>query len=115
MAETYSFCTRLGATGDVKHRTWENDFGDGYTQAGGTGINTKSESWEHQLTGSMGEGEELRQVRDFIDRHQGYRSFLWTPPGGLQGRYKINGYKLDPKGAGLFTISFTMKQTFTPY
>lgn len=114
MAETYSFCTRLGATGDVKHRTWENDFGDGYTQAGGTGINTKSESWEHQLTGGMGEGEELRQVRDFIDRHQGYRSFLWTPPGGSQGRYKINGYKLDPKGAGLFAISFTMKQTFTP-
>ncbi|EKT4469824.1 phage tail protein [Pseudomonas putida] len=115
MAETFSFCTRLGATGEIKQRVWENEFGDGYTQAGGTGINTKTQEWSHKAVGSLEAGQELRLMRDFLDRHEGYKSFLWTPPGGTQGRYKANGYKLDPKGAGLFEISFTMKQTFTPY
>ncbi|MGF6595202.1 phage tail protein [Pseudomonas sp. 2835] len=115
MTEVFSFCTRVGASGDIKQRTWENDFGDGYTQSGGTGINTKSEDWDHQMTGGLEPGDELREVRDFLDRHEGYRSFLWIPPGGTQGRYKVNGYKLDPKGAGLFTLSFKMKQVFTPY
>ncbi|WP_325984937.1 phage tail protein [Pseudomonas protegens] len=115
MAETFSFCTRVGASGEIKHRTWENEFGDGYVQSGGTGINGKSQEWSHQATGSLEAGEELRLMRDFIDRHEGYKSFLWTPPGGTQGRYKVKDYKLDPQGAGLFRISFTMKQVFTPY
>lgn len=115
MAETFSFCTRVGASGDIKQRTWENDFGDGYTQSGGTGINGKSQEWTHQALGSLEEGQELRLMRDFLDSHEGYRSFLWTPPGGAEGRYRVNGYKLDPQGGGLYRISFTMKQTFTPY
>ena len=54
-------------------------------------------------------------MRDFLDRHEGYKSFLWTSPAGTYGRWKVNGYKLDPQGAGLFKISFTMKQAFPPY
>lgn len=115
MAEKFGFCTRVGAAGEIKQRVWENDFGDGFTQSGGTGINGKSEEWTHQATGSLEAGQELRQIRDFLDDHEGYKSFPWTPPGGAPGRYKVNGYKLDPLGAGLFKISFTMKQTFTPY
>ncbi|UVL70598.1 phage tail protein [Pseudomonas protegens] len=115
MAETFSFCTRVGASGEIKHRTWENEFGDGYVQSGGTGINGKSQEWTHQAAGSLEAGQELRLMRDFLDRHEGYKSFFWTPPGGTLGRYKVKDYKLDPQGAGLFRISFTMKQVFTPY
>lgn len=115
MTETFSFCTRVGASGDIKQRTWGNDFGDGYVQSGGTGINGKSQEWSHQAIGSIEDGEELRLMRDFLDRHEGYKSFFWMPPGGTQGRYKVNGYRLEPIGAKIFKISFTMKQVFTPY
>lgn len=115
MTETFSFCTRVGASGDIKQRTWENEFGDGLVQAGGTGINGKSQEWTHQAVGSLDAGQELRLIRDFLDRHEGYKSFFWIPPGGDQGRYKSQGYKLDPLGAGQFRLSFTMKQVFTPY
>ena len=54
------------------------------------------------------------RVRDFIDRHEGYKAFIWTPPGGVQGRYRCKGYKSKPLGAGLWTLSFTFKQTYTP-
>ena len=115
MAEIFGFCARVGAAGEIKQRIWENDFGDGYTQSGGTGINGRSEEWTYQATGRLDAGEELRQMRDFLDRHEGYKSFLWTSPAGTYGRWKVNGYKLDPQGAGLFKISFTMKQAFPPY
>ncbi|MHC8396125.1 phage tail protein [Pseudomonas sp. LB3P93] len=114
MAETFGYCTRIGANGDVSQRTWENDFGDGYTQAGGVGINTKSQSWDISVVGQMIPGDDLKSVRDFLDRHEGYKSFLWTPPGGTQGRYSANGYKLNAQGAGLFTLSATFKQVFRP-
>ncbi len=85
MAETFSFCTRVGATGEIKQRVWENDFGDGYSQSGGTGINNKTQEWSHKAVGSLAAGQELRLMRDFLDRHEGYKSFFWTPPGGTQG------------------------------
>ena len=114
MTETFSFDVRVGAAGDIEQRTWENDFGDGYTQAGGTGINTKSDSWDVSKVGYLTEGSELREVRDFIDRHQGFKSFLWTPPGSPQGLYRAKGYKLGTQGAGLFSLSVTFKQVYMP-
>lgn len=114
MTETFSYCTQLGGDGEIEQRTWANDFGDGYSQSGGIGINTKSQNWNLTYSGVMAPGEDLVQVRDFIDRHEGYKSFLWTPPGGQQGRYRCTGYKSKPLGASLWTLSFTFKQTFTP-
>lgn len=114
MVETFSYCVQLGGDGEIDQRTWENDFGDGYTQAGGIGINTKSETWNLTHSGVMAAGEELPMVRDFIDRHEGYKAFIWTPPGGAPGRYRCKGYKSKPLGAGLWTLSFTFKQTYAP-
>lgn len=114
MAETFSYQTRVGASGDIAQRVWANDFGDGYSQSGGTGINTKSQSWELSLSGLLQEGDDLLGVRDFLDRHEGYKSFNWTPPGGVAGRYKANGYKLGTLGAGMYTLSVSFKQTYTP-
>jgi phage-related protein len=114
MAETFSYCTRVGATGDISQRTWENEFGDGYTQAGGIGINTKSQSWDISVTGQMREGDDLKGVRDFLDRHEGYKSFIWSAPGAGAGRYRATGYKLNAAGAGMFTLSVTFKQVYNP-
>lgn len=114
MTETFNFDIRLGATGDIDQRTWENDFGDGYTQAGGTGINTRSGNWDVSKTGYLAEGSELRSVRDFLDRHEGYKTFYWTPPGGVAGRYRAKGYKIITYGAGLFGLSVTFKQAHAP-
>jgi phage-related protein len=114
MAETFSFDVRVGASGDVTQKTWENEFGDGYVQAGGIGINTKSESWSISVTGKMKPGEVLQNVRDFLDRQEGYKSFVWTPPGGTQGKYRANGYQLATIGAGLQTLSATFRQVFNP-
>lgn len=72
MAETFSYCTRLGATGEIAQRTWQNDFGDGYVQSGGTGINTRSETWDGMtIIGRLEAGDDLLGARAFLDRHEG--------------------------------------------
>ncbi|WP_426160269.1 phage tail protein [Pseudomonas sp. TSRC2-2] len=114
MAEEFIYDVEVGADGDVSQRTWENEFGDGYVQAGGIGINTKSQAWNLTHTGSMEQGEELPLIWAFLDRHEGYKSFLWTPPGGVRGRYRCNGYKPRAAGPGLFTLTFAFKQVYTP-
>ncbi|RMV71746.1 hypothetical protein ALP05_00949 [Pseudomonas caricapapayae] len=114
MAETFDFDVQVGASGDVKQRTWSNDFGDGYTQAGGVGINTKSQAWEVTVTGRYGAGKKLQQVQDFLDRHEGFKSFLWTPPGSALGRYRSNGYKLSALGGGVHALSASFQQVFSP-
>lgn len=114
MAETFDFDVQVGASGDVSQRTWENDFGDGYSQSGGVGINNRTEAWDVTVTGRYGSGQKLQQVRDFLDRHEGYKSFIWTPPGGVQGFYKAKGYKPNTLGGGLHSISANFKQTPKP-
>lgn len=116
MTEIFDFEVEADADGEVKQSTWENDFGDGYIQAGGTGINTKSQTWSLSHTGLLVAGEEALAIRDFLDRHEGYRTFFWTPPGGAQGRYRAKGYKIRPRGSpDLVTITWTFEQRFTPY
>lgn len=116
MIETFSFDVEAEIDGDISQRTWENDLGDGYVQSGGTGINTKSQSWSASHTGMLEAGEEVLSIRDFLDRHEGYKTFFWTPPGGVQGRYRAKGYKLRTRGnSKLVTISWTFDQRFTPY
>ncbi len=116
MTEIFSFDVEAEADGEVKQNTWENNFGDGFVQAGGVGINTKTQSWSLSHTGLLVEGEETFEIRKFLDRHEGYRTCYWTPPGGVQGRYRAKGYKIRARGApNLVTISWTFDQRFTPY
>lgn len=112
--ETFTHCVQVGTTGTVKQRTWENDFGDGYTQAGGTGINGRSEEWSVTIVGKLLEGEALAGVRAFLDRHEGYKPFLWRSPSGVLGQWRATDYSLDPRGAGIFSLSTTFKQHFGP-
>ncbi|MFJ3121037.1 phage tail protein [Pseudomonas protegens] len=114
MAETFNYCTPLTSSGDVGQLTWENDFGDGYTQAGGIGINTKSQKWELTFNGPFGDGSTLEGVRNFLDRHEGYKAFRWTPPLGVEGWYRATGYQPRPLGAGLYSLSVTFKQVYMP-
>lgn len=114
MAETFGFDVEVGATGDVAQRTWSNDFGDGYSQAGGIGINGRSEAWDISVTGKMVEGDKLFNVAAFLDRHEGFKSFQWISPTGKKGRYRANGYKLSTLGAGLLKLSVSFKQVFNP-
>ncbi|MGX5725680.1 phage tail protein [Metapseudomonas otitidis] len=112
--ETFDFPVLVGASGEVRQAVLENRFGDGYVQRIGVGLNNQSQQWSVSVTGTFGQRNDIAPVRAFLDRHQGWRSFLWTPPGGEQGLYIANGYRTRAQGNGVFTLSWIFEQSFHP-
>lgn len=109
--ETFTWSPRVNPRGQVKLRTLEAKFGDGYTQTAADGINNKVESWPLEFVGPEAR---IAEIVAFLDRHGGYRSFLWTPPLGIEGLFLAKEYAPVALGAGLFSISVTFQQTFSP-
>lgn len=113
--ETFNWLINVGAEADVQQETLESQFGDGYSQALGVGINNQKQVWNVEVTGTYGGNHDIADIRDFLDRHKGFRSFLWTPPGGKQGRYRAkNRREVVISQNGVRQISWAMEQVFYP-
>ncbi|WP_295460507.1 phage tail protein [uncultured Pseudomonas sp.] len=109
--ETFTWDPRPDAEGTATYRTRKTPLGDGYAQVVGDGLNNKSQSWP--LTFKGGEAT-IVAIRDFLDRHAGYRSFLWTPPLGAVGFYIAGEHRLAAHGADIYTLTVTFEQWFHP-
>lgn len=75
--EVFQWSPRRNPQAEVKFRVLRAQFGDGYEQVVGDGINNRTESWPLSFFGSE---SEIRPIKDFLDRHGASRAFLWTAP-----------------------------------
>lgn len=109
--ETFNYKPRLGATPQVTHRTISIQFGDGYLQAVGDGINTTLKSYQLEFIGSY---TKLSEIANFLDRHGGFKPFLWMAPRATVAKTWIakDGYT-GPTRAGANVYS--LQVTFTSY
>lgn len=110
--EVFSWQPRVDAMGQVSHRTLFAQFGDGYTQSVGDGININKQSWPLEF---VGRGDYIRPIRAFLDRHGGYKAFEWTPPlGGVTTCRAPKGYSLKGHGADVWTLGVTFEEAPVP-
>lgn len=111
--EVFSWSPRTNAPqGATRFAVLQAQFGDGYAQRAEDGINNLADTWPLTFAGRAAY---VLPIKQFLDRHKGARSFLWTPPLGVQGRYATpQGYALVPAGAGLYTLTVTLEQVFHP-
>ncbi|MEL2282405.1 phage tail protein, partial [Klebsiella pneumoniae] len=58
-------------------RVRKAQFGDGYAQVSGDGINPRSQDWERSFVGTE---DYIRPIKQFFGRHAGPRAFQWPPP-----------------------------------
>lgn len=100
-----------GVQGSVKLRTRSAQFGDGYQQVASDGINNRTRSWPLKFVGGA---NRIQEIQDFIDRHAGAKSFLWTPPLGRQGRFRIGEYTPAVEAGGVYSLSATFVESFAP-
>lgn len=107
--ETFAWPVDTKPTGTNNFRTRDVKFGDGYEQSTGNGINNKWQSWSVSIDR---EPAEMAAVMAFLDRHEGYKKFLWTPPGRTEGRFKCRSYQEVPHLADQVIITATFEQTF---
>ncbi|MCD0495908.1 phage tail protein [Achromobacter sp. MY14] len=111
MAERFTWRSTGQPVGATTFRRLTAQFGDGYRQVAGDGINNKVQSWPLTFAGSKAE---MQAVLAFLDRHAGIASFLWTPPMGTEGYYEAPTYNLNPVGGDTYTVSATFQQVFKP-
>jgi phage-related protein len=100
-----------GATGEIRYRTRTAQFGDGYSQSVGDGINSKTQNWPLLFTKNKSDSE---AIMAFLDSHQGFKAFQWTPPLGTTSLFKAIQVTNTPLGGGMYRITATFEQAFHP-
>ncbi|MEQ6281129.1 MULTISPECIES: phage tail protein [Kluyvera] len=87
-------------------------FGDGYKQVTGAGINDETFSYEYSFTGKP---ETVREIHAFLRRHK-TKSFSFTPPGGELTLWRVEPDSLQrvTKSKTVETVSATFEQAFAP-
>ncbi|HFS8087015.1 TPA: phage tail protein [Proteus mirabilis] len=98
-------------SGEFKHRIKEVEFGDGYKQVAGDGINPESQTWPFSY---MGLKDEVMLIFKFIRQHT-VESFIWTPPFGEKGLYRVKADSISmiPISGGVMKLSATFEQAFS--
>lgn len=110
--ETFSWCVKTGAEEELNVATIQAQFGDGYKQVAGAGINGQRESWPVTCSGSKAE---MATVRDFLKTHV-TTSCWWVNPWGERKLYRIKSDSIRPVfvNGNFVEISFTFEQAFAP-
>ena len=84
----------------------------GMSNMSSIGINNRKGQWAYSRTAYS---SEIKQIKDFLDKHKGADSFLWKAP--LDGEVRVKSdvnYKLTNIGGDVWQISTTFTQVFYP-
>lgn len=112
--ETFSWRTQTQdqPQGTFVHRVREAQFGDGYKQVSGDGLNPETQSWPVSFTGTEAD---IRPILAFMRRHT-VNAFIWTPPWGEAGLYRVAKESINamPIGGRAMTITATFEQSYAP-
>lgn len=113
MMETFTWSPeQQNVTEEVQFRVLSAKFGDGYEQSAGDGLNTKESTWPLTFFGTK---ERIDQIRAFLDGHEGWRAFLWTPPRETQAiAVKCKAYSRPHGGGDTWRLSATFERGFKP-
>lgn len=96
---------------DTTVRVNEAQFGDGYTQTTGDGLNAISDTYS--VAWGLLTKAELDAFVDFLKAHGGTLAFLWTPPRDSAARqWKCKGWRTQNLNGGWFALSATFKESF---
>lgn len=113
MTDTFNpaIAPQTGAAGDIKFNTRDARFGDGYVQAVAEGLNNKSQIWPLSFVGTYAE---IAPIKQFFDDQEGYKSFYWTPPDGIEGLYRAKGYSFTAHAGMNAVLTVRLEEVFYP-
>ncbi len=108
--KTFRFPARYGSEGEFEPLIREVQFGDGYRQITGDGINGEKESWPLTFSGPW---TFIDPIVKFLREHAGYRSFKWRNPMYQEGLYNAGKFTVNPARATAQGRFYTLNVTFT--
>lgn len=107
--DNFTFCPWRVIPGKVTHRVLSIQYGDGYEQAVGDGINTMTQEWNLTFRGKPAR---IALIRAFLDAHKGYQAFTWTSPLEVPGSYRAKEYSFSETDNRVHEINVTFKQVY---
>lgn len=104
--------TATQPTLEVKDKIRKAQFGDGYEQVTGDGLNPSQFSFSYSFTG---QAVRAMEIYNFLSRHK-TKAFIFTPPYGEKGLYRVaaDSLKRAVKGKTLLIVTATFEQAFAP-
>lgn len=102
--ETFTWSPLNGPTADIQFRNTTVQYGDGYAQVSGDGINTESQSWPLTFKGY---NAEMKPILAFLRSHAEARAFKWVNPLGEVGLYLSSQLKPTPLDFARMQITVT--------
>lgn len=110
MIKTFDFPARVGAVGEFEPVVRSVQFGDGYRQTVGDGLNALREQWPLSFVGKW---TVIAPIVTFLRDHQGWRPFKWRNPLSELGLYQAGKFTLQANGV-YFTLSVTFTRIYHP-
>ena len=111
-----AFAWKIQASGQpavtVKDNIRKVQFGDGYAQVSGNGINDEALSYEFSFSGDP---DTALNIYKFLRRHK-TKSFSFKPPSGELALWRVEADSLQKviQGKKIITITATFEQAFAP-
>ena len=112
--ETFSW--RIQAASQSPTKSTDNirkvQFGDGYSQVSGNGINEESLSYEFSFSGDV---KTALDIYNFLRRHK-TKSFAFKPPFGELALWRVGANTLQqtPLSKKIISVTATFEQAFAP-
>lgn len=108
----FDFQVETKPTGQINFQVKKAQFGDGYAQKVGNGLNNKFSTWNITVDNDY---EYIELVKDFLDDHKGYMSFLWTPPNQATAlRFTCASYGEVPHVGTQSRLTAVFEQVYFP-
>ncbi|WP_145150910.1 phage tail protein [Pseudomonas oryzihabitans] len=111
MPEVFIWRPDSRAAPQFQQRTRSAQFGDGYKQEAGDGLNTETQSWPLTFTGSKAR---IIEIVTFLRSRQGAQSFYWTTPFGEKLLFRCKAYNPAHVGGTVWQLTATFEQSFQP-
>lgn len=112
--ETYKWRPQLGAGAiEYSQTVRAAQFGDGYEQVAGNGINSTAIQVPMKYTGTE---VEIDTIRDFLLAHT-VKAFIITPPGEEKGLYRVvaDSVRKNQISSKYAELTFTIKRAYGVY
>ena len=109
---TFSWVPDFGYDTDYTPRSRSANFGGGYSQVSGDGINPFNNQWS--LTFGLRNQAERDGIINFLKPKGDWEIFDWVTPNGDTIKVRCLKFKDSQPSFGNFTITATFKQEYVP-
>ena len=111
MVDTFTYNPSYSAQNSVKPNIRSVQFGDGYEQRQGNGINTLRQMWTVAFT--KRDLSEINAIETFFQTQAGVQYFYWTPPRqSTQLKFICKEWQRTIEAGAVDTITATFTQVF---